>query len=123
MLLPRGKGTLSYDYMYQMRVTLGAARAQVRGLPAYQGCRPASTENQLPKAIKHRMVFLAFRPLAENMPKGMFSGRCGPPARAVTIRKLNRRKSASCGHCSFRLISPPMRFPPQAVIGGSSLDP
>ena len=24
------------------------------------------------------------------------------------------------GHCSFRLISPPMKFPPQAVIGGSS---
>ncbi|MDO5325342.1 MAG: hypothetical protein Q4G00_01350 [Clostridia bacterium] len=23
----------------------------------------------------------------------------------------------------FRLISPPMKFPPQAVIGGSSLDP
>ena len=39
------------------------------------------------------------------------------------FRSLNRRKSASCGHCSFRLISPPMRFPPQAVIGGSSLDP
>ena len=41
----------------------------------------------------------------------------------MSIRKLNRRKSASCGHCSFRLISPPMKFPPQAVIGGSSLDP
>ena len=28
--------------------------------------------------------------------------------------------SPHSGHCSFRLISPPMRFPPQAVIGGSS---
>ena len=37
------------------------------------------------------------------------------------IRSLNRRKSASCGHCSFRLISPPMKYPPLAVIGGSSL--
>ena len=36
------------------------------------------------------------------------------------FRSLNRRKSASCGHCLFRLISPPMKFPPQAVIGGSS---
>ena len=36
------------------------------------------------------------------------------------FRSLNRRKSASCGHCLFRMISPPMRFPPQAVIGGSS---
>ena len=34
------------------------------------------------------------------------------------FRSLNRRKSY--GHCLFRLISPPMRFPPQAVIGGSS---
>ena len=42
-------------------------------------------------------------------------------ARVVTVRSLNRRKS--CGHCLFRLNSPPMRFPPQAVIGGSSLDP
>ena len=25
------------------------------------------------------------------------------------------------GTCSFRLISPPMKYPPQAVIGGSSL--
>jgi len=38
-------------------------------------------------------------------------------------RRLNRRKSASCGHCSFRLISSPMRFPPQAVIGDSSAGP
>ena len=45
------------------------------------------------------------------------------PRQGGDFRKLNRRKSASCGHCSFRLISPPMRFPPQAVIGGSSLDP
>ena len=28
--------------------------------------------------------------------------------------------SPHSGHCSFRLISPPMKFPPQAVIGGSS---
>ena len=34
------------------------------------------------------------------------------------FRSLKRRKSY--GHCLFRLISPPMRFPPQAVIGGSS---
>ena len=34
------------------------------------------------------------------------------------FRSLNRRKSY--GHCLFRLISPPMRIPPQAVIGGSS---
>ena len=27
------------------------------------------------------------------------------------------------GDCSFRLISPPIRFPPLAGIGGSSLDP
>ena len=38
-------------------------------------------------------------------------------------RRLNRRKSASCGHCSFRLISSPMKFPPQAVIGDSSAGP
>ena len=42
----------------------------------------------------------------------------GPPR--PQFRRLNHRKSASCGHCSFRLISPPMKFPPQAVIGGSS---
>ncbi len=74
MLLPRGKGTLSYDYMYQMRGTLGAARAQT----------------------------------------------C---ARGLSVRNLNRRKSASCGHCSFRLISPRAKHPPQAVARGSSLDP
>ena len=34
------------------------------------------------------------------------------------VRSLNRRKSF--GHCLFRLTSPPMRFPPQAVMGGSS---
>ena len=34
------------------------------------------------------------------------------------FRSLNRRKSY--GHCLFRLISPPMKIPPQAVIGGSS---
>ena len=34
------------------------------------------------------------------------------------IRSLNQRKSF--GRCLFRLISPPMRFPPQAVMGGSS---
>jgi len=33
---------------------------------------------------------------------------------------LNRRKSPSWGHCSFRPISQPMKFPPQAVIGCSS---
>ena len=38
--------------------------------------------------------------------------------RAPQFRSLNRRKSY--GHCLFRLISPPMRFSPQAVIGGSS---
>ena len=31
--------------------------------------------------------------------------------------------SPHSGHCSFRLISPPMRFPPLAVIGGSSAGP
>ena len=41
-------------------------------------------------------------------------------ATRLQFRSLNRRKSASCGHCSFRLISPPRRFLPQAVIGGSS---
>ena len=39
-------------------------------------------------------------------------------AARLQFRSLNRRKSY--GHCLFRLISPPMRFPPQAVIGGSS---
>jgi hypothetical protein len=34
-------------------------------------------------------------------------------------RSLNRRGSASCGDRLFRLISPPIRFPPQAGIGGS----
>ena len=34
------------------------------------------------------------------------------------FRSLNRRKSF--GHCLFRLISPPMKYPPQAVMGGSS---
>ena len=34
------------------------------------------------------------------------------------FRSLNRRKSS--GHCLFQLISPPMRFPPQAVMDGSS---
>ncbi len=34
------------------------------------------------------------------------------------FRSLNRRNSF--GDCLFRLISPPMKFPPQAVIGGSS---
>ena len=34
------------------------------------------------------------------------------------VRSLNRRKSF--GRCLFRLNSPPMRFPPQAVMGGSS---
>ena len=43
------------------------------------------------------------------------------PGWPLSLRSLNRRKSASCGHCSFRLISPPMKYPPQAVIGGSSL--
>ena len=38
----------------------------------------------------------------------------------LRVRSFNRRKSASCGHYSFQLISPPMKFPPQAVIGGSS---
>ena len=36
------------------------------------------------------------------------------------IRSLNLRKSASCGHCSFRLISPRAKLPPQAVARGSS---
>ena len=34
------------------------------------------------------------------------------------VRSLNRRKSF--GHCLFRLISPPMKYPPQAVMDGSS---
>ena len=34
------------------------------------------------------------------------------------MRSLNLRNSF--GDCLFRLISPPMKFPPQAVIGGSS---
>ena len=34
------------------------------------------------------------------------------------VRSLNRRKSF--GRCLFRLTSTPMRFPPQAVMGGSS---
>ena len=34
------------------------------------------------------------------------------------FRSLNPRKSS--GRCLFQLISPPMRFPPQAVMGGSS---
>ena len=34
------------------------------------------------------------------------------------FRSLNRRKSY--GNCLFRLISPPMKFPPLAVIGGLS---
>ena len=37
---------------------------------------------------------------------------------ASSIRDLNRRKSF--GYCLFRSISPPMKLPPQAVIGGSS---
>ena len=45
------------------------------------------------------------------------------PAPGAEFRSLNRRNSPSWGDCSFRLISPPMRFPPQAVIGGSPLDP
>jgi hypothetical protein len=43
-----------------------------------------------------------------------------PKERFPQIRSLNRRSSPSWGDCSFRLISPPMKFPPQAVIGGSS---
>ncbi|MBR5108662.1 MAG: hypothetical protein IK099_00580 [Clostridia bacterium] len=43
-----------------------------------------------------------------------------PKERFPQFRNLKSRKSASCGHCSFRLISPSMRFPPQAVIDGSS---
>ena len=98
------------------------------------------------------MVFLAFRPLAENMPKGMFSGRCGPrqggehpQAQSSQDRRrpallpsgsagfgrqlkncapsVSLRSTLQADKSSFRLISPPMRFPPQAVIGGSSLDP
>ena len=34
------------------------------------------------------------------------------------VRSLNRRKSF--GHCLFRLISPLMKYPPQAVMDGSS---
>ena len=100
ILVPDKKRTLSYDRKPRQGGTAG--RCPFRGLPAYQGCRPASTENQLPKAIKHWMVFLAFRPLAENMPKGMFSGRCGPCARVLRVRNLNRRKSADAPRYSLR---------------------
>ena len=41
----------------------------------------------------------------------------------VNIRKLNGRNSPSWRDCSFRLISPPMKYLSQAVIGGSSQDP
>jgi hypothetical protein len=40
--------------------------------------------------------------------------------RADISRSLNRRNAPSWGDCSFQLISPPMKFPPLAVIGGSS---
>ena len=57
MLLPRGKGTLSYDYMYQMRVTLGAARAQtcarvLRTLDPYLANRLAGENRQLPPVTR-----------------------------------------------------------------------
>ena len=50
------------------------------------------------------------------------SGRSHQQASAwpAKVRRLNRRNSASCGDCSFRRISPSMKFPPQAVIDGSS---
>ena len=36
---------------------------------------------------------------------------------------VSLRSTLQADKSSFRLISPPMKFPPQAVIGGSSLDP
>ncbi|MBQ6257461.1 MAG: hypothetical protein IJJ60_12795, partial [Clostridia bacterium] len=57
---------------------------------------------------------------AENRPKGRFSGRFGPkerfpPSAASMVAALLHGEIAP-----FRLISPPMIFPPQAVIGDSS---
>ena len=42
------------------------------------------------------------------------------PGWPLSLRSLNRRKSASCGHCSFRLISPSAEHPPLAAAEGSS---
>jgi hypothetical protein len=53
----------------------------------------------------HWIIFRALRPPKSGFPQ---------------FRRLDRRKSASCGHCLSRLISQPMIFPPQAVIGCSS---
>ena len=46
------------------------------------------------------------------------NARAGIPSPRVSAASIGA--SPHCGHCLFRLISPPMKFPPKAVIGGSS---
>ena len=71
MLLPNKMEALHYDRKPR--------QGERRGFAPSGAFRPTRAAARPPLKTIHRMVFLAFRPLAENMPKGMFSGRCGPP--------------------------------------------
>ena len=46
----------------------------------------------------------------ENHPLDDFPGVTAPKSVFTQFHILNRRKSASCGHCLFRMISPSMKF-------------
>ena len=65
-------------------------------------------------------MFITFLFFYSPILKGEFQNKLAETLGAARpqFRSLNRRKSY--GHCLFRLISPPMKIPPQAVIGGSS---